>query len=108
MKEIILLKEGEIALKGLNRRTFEDAMIKNIRRRLKPFGKFSFERSQSTVVIRPLDDDIDLDAVEDYVSKIFGIAAYCRAAVVKKDLKQYASRPFPISARSFLLQEHSR
>ncbi len=85
MKEIILLKEGEIALKGLNRRTFEEAMIKNIRRRLKCFGKFSYETSQSTVVIRPLDDDIDLDAVEEYVAKIFGIAAYCRAAVVKKD-----------------------
>ena len=28
MKEIILLKSGEIALKGLNRSTFEDIMAK--------------------------------------------------------------------------------
>ena len=36
MKEIILLKSGEIALKGLNRSTFEDIMAKNARRRLQP------------------------------------------------------------------------
>ena len=39
MKEIILIKTGELALKGLNRCTFEDIMIKNIKRRLKDFGK---------------------------------------------------------------------
>ena len=85
MKEIILLKEGEIAIKGLNKRSFEDALVRNLRRRLKPFGNFSFERSQSTIVIRPLDDNIDLDDVAECVSKIFGIAAYCRAMVVEKD-----------------------
>lgn len=34
MKEVLLLKLGEIVLKGLNRNTFENALIKNIRRRL--------------------------------------------------------------------------
>ena len=33
MKEIILLKAGEIALKGLNRSTFEDRLVKNKFRR---------------------------------------------------------------------------
>ena len=92
MKEIILLKEGEIALKGLNKRSFEDAMIKNVRRRLRHFGKFDYQRSQSTVEIRPLDDDIDLDAVEECVSKIFGIAAYCRAMVAEKDFETICSQ----------------
>ena len=32
MKELILLKCGELALKGLNRHTFEDALVKNFRR----------------------------------------------------------------------------
>lgn len=107
MKEIILLKEGEIAIKGLNKRSFEDAMVRNIRRRLKPFGKFSYERSQSTVVIRPLDEDVDFDAVEECVSKIFGIAAYCRAMVVKKDFEEICAQTMPYieeamsSARTF-------
>ena len=35
MQEIILAKYGEMALKGLNKRTFEDVLIKNIKRRIK-------------------------------------------------------------------------
>ena len=31
MKEIILIKDGEIALKGLNRSSFEDVLIKNMK-----------------------------------------------------------------------------
>lgn len=91
MKEIILIKEGEIAIKGLNKRSFEDAMVRNIRRRLSRLGKFEYERSQSTVVIRPLNDDVDFDEVEDAVSKVFGIAAYCRALVAEKDFEIIAS-----------------
>lgn len=91
MKEIILIKEGEIAIKGLNKRSFEDAMVRNIRRRLSRLGKFEYERSQSTVVIRPLDDEVDFDEVEDAVSKVFGIAAYCRALVAEKDFEVIAS-----------------
>ena len=34
MNEIILLKLGEVVLKGLNRRSFEDKLNANIRRRL--------------------------------------------------------------------------
>ena len=35
MKEILLIKNGELALKGLNRSTFEDVLIKNLRRKLR-------------------------------------------------------------------------
>ena len=61
MKEIILLKEGEIALKGLNKRTFEESFIKNLRHRLKPLGKFDYTRSQSMIYCEPLEDTIDMD-----------------------------------------------
>ena len=33
MKEMILCKLGEVVLKGLNRRSFEDKLIANLRRR---------------------------------------------------------------------------
>ena len=85
MKEIILLKEGEIALKGLNRGTFEDILVKNVRHRIGSLGKFEFKRAQSTIYVRPLDEEIDLDEVCQRVSKVFGISAYARAAVVSKD-----------------------
>ena len=60
MKEIILIKDGEIALKGLNRRNFEDALIKNIRWRIAPLGSFEIRSAQSTIFVRPLSEDIDL------------------------------------------------
>ena len=59
MKEILLIKNGEIALKGLNRNTFESILIKNIRFRLKDLGKFNIRIAQSTVYIEPLEENID-------------------------------------------------
>ena len=38
--EILLIKCGELALKGLNRGTFEAVLMKNLRRRLTPLGHF--------------------------------------------------------------------
>lgn len=85
MKEIILAKYGEIALKGDNRRTFEDILVKNIKRRLSSLGKFSCDRRQSTIYIEPTSEDFDIDAAVDEVKKIFGISAIQRCAVFPKD-----------------------
>ena len=84
MKEIILIKNGELALKGLNRSTFEDILIKNIRKRIKPLGEFEYRKEQSTVAVAPMDEYIDMDEVSDRISRVFGIAAYSRALQVEK------------------------
>ncbi len=86
MKEIILIKNGELALKGLNRSTFEDILIKNIRKRIKPLGNFEYRKEQSTVSVVPMDDYIDMDEVSDRIGRVFGIAAYSRALQVEKDI----------------------
>ena len=86
MKEIILIKNGELALKGLNRSTFEDVLIKNIRKRIKPLGEFEYRKEQSTVAVVPMEDYIDMDEVSDRISRVFGIAAYSRALQVEKDM----------------------
>ena len=88
MKEIILIKNGELALKGLNRSVFEDKMIKNIRRRLADLGKVTFFKSQSTVTVYPDSEAFDLDESVERIGKIFGIAAYSRAAVAPKDFEE--------------------
>ena len=85
-KEVILIKNGELALKGLNRGTFEDVLIKNLRWRLKPVGAFTFRKAQSTIYIEPQEDDTDWDEVSECVSKVFGISAFSRAMVVEKEL----------------------
>lgn len=88
MKEIILVKNGELALKGLNRNSFEDILIKNMRRRISDLGSFEFTKGQSTIMVEPLDDDIDLDDVTDRISRVFGIAALSRACVCEKDFEE--------------------
>ncbi len=87
MKEIILIKNGEIALKGLNRSTFEDAMIKNIKRRMAHLGKVDAKKAQSTVTIEPKEEFFDMDAACDIVSKVFGVSAFCRACEIEKDME---------------------
>lgn len=86
MREIILIKNGELVLKGLNRNTFEDILIKNMKKALKDIGTFSFTKSQSTIMVEPCEDSIDLDDATDALRRVFGIAALSRAAVTEKDL----------------------
>ena len=86
MKEIILIKDGELALKGLNRSSFESMLMKNIKRRIHQFGSFQLKNSQSTITVTPLDENADLDSAADEISRVFGISAYSRAAVSEKDI----------------------
>jgi len=92
MKEIILIKNGEMALKGLNRSTFEAVMIKNLRRRLRQFGHVQIRNSQSTIIIESNCDEFDFEEALQCVSHVFGIAAFSRAAVAKKDLDDIISK----------------
>ena len=85
MKEIVLLKCGEMVLKGLNRGSFEDTMIKNARRRLEDLGKFHIWKSQSTIYVEPLSEDVEMDRVIARLQTVFGAAALCPALVVPKD-----------------------
>ena len=109
MKEIILIKNGELALKGLNRRTFEDILVKNMRRRLESAGKFKFTIAQSTVVAEP-EDGADLDEAVERLGKVFGIAGFSRAAAVEKNMdvilksaEEYLA-PQLLSARTFKVE----
>ena len=86
MREIILIKNGELVLKGLNRNTFEDILIKNMRKALKELGEFTFTKSQSTIMVQSANEDTDLDEAVEILKKVFGIAALSRAAVAEKDM----------------------
>ena len=86
MKEIILIKLGEIVLKGLNRRNFEDTLMRSLKRRLAKIGSFQVKIAQSTISVTPMDEEADMDEAVDCVAKIFGIAAFSRACVTEKDL----------------------
>ena len=85
MKEIILCKLGEIVLKGLNRKSFEQKLLSNLRHSLYSLGNYRVWCSQSTVYIEAGDDEADMDAAFEAAKKVFGIIKLSRAAACEKD-----------------------
>ena len=84
MNDIILLKQGEIVLKGLNRRAFELKLVDNIKRRLAQFGKFKIYTMQSTIYAEPK-GECDMEGALDAAKNIFGAMTVTRAAACEKD-----------------------
>ena len=103
MNEIILLKLGEVVLKGLNRHTFEDKLMSNIRRRLQHCGKFHVYSKQSTIYVEPLEDGCDMDAAYAACKQVFGVISVTRARPCPKDKDAILS-----CARSYLGDQLAR
>lgn len=87
MKQIILVKYGEIILKGLNRHTFEDLLIRNIKASLKPIAAEVW-RAQATIYV-DIADESEMDEAIERLEKVFGIVAIIRAYVLSKDFEAF-------------------
>ena len=85
MNEMILLKLGELVLKGLNRRSFEDKLQANIYRRLNNLGQFRVYTRQSTTYVEPMNDQCDMDGAWEAMTKVFGVVGLSRARACEKD-----------------------
>ena len=86
MKEIFLLKLGEIVLKGANKRQIEAKLRSNVKRRMRHYGNFDVYIMQSTVYVEPMDDQADVDAAWDACHTIFGVVSLCRCRPCEKNL----------------------
>ena len=99
--EIFLLKLGEIVLKGLNRRRFEDRLMANVTRRLHPYGKFRVYSRQSTVYVEPKEGEAcDLDGAWEAIGKVFGIVSMSRARGCEKTPEAFVE-----AAKSYLHEQ---
>ena len=87
MKEIFLLKLGEIVLKGANKRQFESRLRQNVRRRMKAYGHFDVYIMQSTVYVEPMDAEADVDGAWEACRSIFGVVSLCRCRPCEKDVE---------------------
>jgi thiamine biosynthesis protein ThiI len=85
MTDMILLKEGEVVLKGLNKRYFEQKLTQNIRRRIKPFGAFQVTVLQSVIYVEPKDEEADVDGAFEALRQVFGIMTLTKAVACEKD-----------------------
>lgn len=84
--EILLLKMGEMVLKGLNRMNFERRLEQDIARKIQPYGNFTIASRQSTLFVEP-QGDCDMDGALDACRHVFGLAALCRAAKCDKNME---------------------
>ncbi len=110
MQELILLKLGEVVLKGLNRHSFEEKLLANIRRRLKNYGSFHIYSKQSAIYVEPEKEDCDIDGAFAACQKVFGLVAVVRAKPCEKDkdailacAREYL-RPQLLAAGSFKVE----
>ena len=85
MREIMLLKQGEMVLKGLNRRGFEEKLMGNAKRRLRKYGAFKVYTRQSATYVEPQDESCDFEGAWQAMGKLFGVAGLCRARACPKD-----------------------
>ncbi len=86
MKEIFLLKLGEVVLKGANKRQFEGRLRQNIRRRMKPYGNFDVYLMQSTVYVEPMDEEADVEGAWEACHAVFGLVSLCRCRPCEKNV----------------------
>ncbi len=88
MKQIFLIKIGEISLKGGNRRLFEKKLVTNIKKQLGDIrvritgraGRFFLESED-------IENPDIAGKIENTLSKVFGIVAYSKASAVEKNMK---------------------
>lgn len=88
MKEIILVRYGEIILKGLNRPVFEDKLIANIKSSIHKLGKARVSKSQGRIYIEPEVDDYDFKLALEKVSKVFGIVSVSPVWKIETDYEE--------------------
>lgn len=85
--EMLLLKLGEVVLKGLNRHSFEDKLVNNVRRRMKSCGSFQIYIRQSTIYVEPQNENCDMEAAYKAAKQIFGIVTVARAVPCEKTME---------------------
>lgn len=85
-KKVLLLKYGEVVMKGLNRGYFESLIVKRAKEMLKKAeGNFSLEYAQSTLYVSG-DEDADIDEAFSILKKLFGIATICVGYQCEKNM----------------------
>ncbi len=91
MKSIILVRYGEIILKGLNRPVFEEKLIGNIKSAIYKFGKAKVLKSQGRIYIEPEEENYEFDLVMQRVTKVFGVVSVSPVWKIETDYEQIKS-----------------
>ncbi|MBQ8749037.1 MAG: tRNA 4-thiouridine(8) synthase ThiI [Clostridia bacterium] len=85
MEKVILLRYGEIYLKGKNRKYFEDVLIKNAFERIKEYG-VKIEKIAGRFVVTNVDENQDI--IVEKLKKVFGLISVSIAYVMETNLEK--------------------
>ena len=83
MYNILIVKYGEIGVKGKNRYIFENKLIKNVKNMLKPIGDFKVYKEYGRIYVDL--ENYDYKEIIEEVKKVFGIVGVCPAMRAEKD-----------------------
>ena len=84
--KVVIIRYGEIHLKGNNREFFESVLVSNIKKVLAEY-KYEFARSNARYIIRNFDETY-LDEIVDTVKNVFGVYSLSVAEEVDTDLEK--------------------
>ena len=79
MKEILLL-----------------VLKRNIRTALRGTGEYEVTSAQSTIYVKPLGDDCDLDEASERIGRVFGLVSYSRAAMCEEKTMESVLATAPV------------
>lgn len=78
MKQVVLIKYGEIALRGGNRRIYENKLITNIRKNLNDLDEnYYVIKEQGRFILENVDGDVNFSKVMPRLEKVLGVIAIC-------------------------------
>lgn len=101
MEYMLLIKYGEIMLKGLNRPYFESQLIRNIRFILKPICEFELKKTHGRIFINISKSLLSEEEIAKKVSDVFGIISVCLVKEVVSDLKLISEELEKESAKAY-------
>ncbi len=76
-EKVLIVKYGEIALRGNNRKLFVKQLISAIRKNLDKIGDYYVLREQGRLIVRDMNGELDYDTVIPNVICVFGVIDVC-------------------------------
>ncbi|MBS5335578.1 MAG: tRNA 4-thiouridine(8) synthase ThiI [Clostridiales bacterium] len=86
-QNILIVRCGEVALKGMNKPYFERMLSDRIRKNLRKFEGVDVKRQEGLIFVRA-DKHLDIDAVIKEITKVFGVDSVSKAVEARPELDE--------------------
>ncbi|MGN1333759.1 MAG: tRNA uracil 4-sulfurtransferase ThiI [Anaerovoracaceae bacterium] len=84
-QNILIVRCGEVALKGMNKPYFERMLVDRIKKNLRAFDGVDVRRHEGLIFVRA-EKNLDINAIIKEISKVFGVASISKAVEAPSEL----------------------